>query len=184
MAYCRKCGAKVDSDDKFCPDCGVKIGAKGTQATKPVETKAAPVKTPLQQVGTAFAIVISIAVAFAIMYYVGVFDFSSSPAGSSCLENNPKFPGEDLCGYCPTSGKCTYCAAGTCPSDPCSSTCAGGVTGDGRTIAQQHCNPGYCYSGGHCCPYSARYYCNGNCYASSSDLYGAGCSASSITIYC
>jgi hypothetical protein len=61
-------------------------------------------------------------------------------------------------------------------------TCKGG--GGGGTIAQQHCNPGFCYSGGHCCPYSARYYCNGNCYSSTSDMYNAGCSVSSITVYC
>ena len=29
---CQKCGAKVDADDEFCPDCGAKIRAQPTEA--------------------------------------------------------------------------------------------------------------------------------------------------------
>ena len=42
-------------------------------------------------------------------------------------------------------------------------------SGGGST---QYCDPGYCYSGGYCCPKSTRYYCNGRCV---NDCLAAGC---------
>ena len=32
MTTCQKCGARVDADDEFCPECGAKIRAQPTEA--------------------------------------------------------------------------------------------------------------------------------------------------------
>ncbi|MBN3037116.1 MAG: SHOCT domain-containing protein, partial [Candidatus Diapherotrites archaeon] len=78
-------------------------------------------------------------------------------------------PGRVLCGFCASTLNCRYCDEGyTCnfatSGDTCSAlTC---TKGDGPTPPPDlnPCNPGYCYSGGHCCPSYARFYCKGQCY--------------------
>jgi len=45
------------------------------------------------------------------------------------------------------------------------------------------CSAGYCNSNGHCCPLSARYYCDGYCYKTSEAALSATNGSSSCTGY-
>jgi len=105
-----------------------------------------------------------------------------------------------LCGYCaedrmlsdnPNAGQCRYCQNGydcsysdICGELKCVSggTSGGGSSGGGTGYKNQMCSNGWCYSGGICCPSSARFYCKGYCY-NSADANAAGCYTLKATCY-
>jgi hypothetical protein len=189
MAYCRKCGKEITSGDKFCANCGANIEAKASPAkigTKKenIEQHVAPVKNRSSKLKGGLGILFSLALAAAIFYVMGGFEPISDHF--VCLER----PGENSCGYCPVNattngtahaGKCRYCPMGySCSGDVCGDLkCSGGGT---TNLADQYCTSGYCLSDGHCCPSSAKYYCNGGCYGSASEASDAGCN--SVTSFC
>jgi ribosomal protein L12E/L44/L45/RPP1/RPP2 len=76
--------------------------------------------------------------------------------------------GKTFCGFCGATMSCQYCTEGKAcnfatPGDTCSKLVCGGSEPT-PNIDMNPCDPGYCYSGGHCCPSYARFYCKGNCY--------------------
>lgn len=162
--FCPKCGEKINSDDKFCKNCGFDL--------------AAPVDIPKEQptpekISSSKNIARDIIKAFVQILLLGLFLYwawySYNCAVGNHLDSQDKmcqtfyqlFKGSNK-GYLPD--------------------------GDNRknqvSIACQHCSPGYCWTEGHCCPNSSQYYCNGYCYRSSNEAYNAGCHQSNWTRLC
>ena len=165
--FCPKCGEKVDSNDKFCKNCGAEtLASPDVPDEQSIPEKTAiPAKTPSKYIiRDAIKAFIQIALLILFLYWAWY--------AYNCAVGNHLNNGDQMC-------QTIY--------QFFSSENGGGNDGGGKnqiSIACQHCSPGYCWTEGACCPQSAQYYCNGYCYQSSNDAYNAGCHQSNWTRWC
>lgn len=171
--FCPNCGKPVGKNDKFCKECGANlIPQKSTQPVQPQQTPqiqapqrpTQPAPSSINALGiieTLFIIGVVVLGLALVFYTFGCLTGIIEPgADEMCRSLSPSFSSGS--GY-----QSTY------------------QSGQGQTVAQQYCSPGYCLSNGHCCPSNYRYYCEGKCYATREDAMSASQGrCSSFQIYC
>ncbi|MBW6462354.1 MAG: zinc-ribbon domain-containing protein [DPANN group archaeon] len=170
--YCHKCGKKVNPIDKFCKECGTVLTEplKEIMKKEPITEKSLVPKgkrqvnfsNPLE------AIFIGIPLLFVVLMILWL-------AGYSVLCATGAYPDtvDEICQSLSQS------FSGSSDSSYSSSV------SDSKTLREQSgCPVGTCVSNGHCCPTSARYYCNGKCYSSKSDAVAVDYRCSNFKIYC
>lgn len=157
------------------------------KAAKPAPTPAMPAPAaPKPGKPSAFDAILGIFLGIllvAALFYV--MDINPLEFFETDIGNCDSVEGSTTCGFCAATMQCRYCSENkpcnfATPGDTCSYLTCGGGSGPDPAFTNP-CNPGYCYSGGKCCPSSARYYCKGSCY----DFAGAsaaGCTSN--TAFC
>lgn len=152
--FCPQCGSPVEESDKFCRVCGARLESSPQFKSKE-EKSPIGVQSQMQQnkmsdpIGSIMITIISILFVILVLYTLAcAFGIAEHEKDQACGQVYQLFNG---------------------------ALSESGTTVTGGTIygTQNSCSPGYCLSNGHCCPSNYRYYCEGKCYASSSDAMSA-----------